>query len=109
MIFFDNLNFPRAKELELDNQVDRGTIPGYTLECTDGHTYLIFAPDMDSAKHMHAYFRLFRMGKKRMSDHMYDPVRLCFSPAWSNEIDEFGHHKVFTAPVSEMGKIYLVE
>lgn len=102
-MYIDDLNFPRAKDLE----VDQFTVPGYLLECTDGHTYLIFAPDMTSAKYMPEYRKLFDIAKIRMSDH--DPVRICYQPAFSSHRDEYHDHKVFRAPASEVGKIFLVK
>lgn len=84
-------------------------IPGYLVECTDGHTYLMFAPDMSSLKNIHAYWRVLSMVKQRMSDHEYDPMRDCISPALTSEIDTDGSHKPLRAPASEMGKVYLVE
>ena len=108
-MFIDNLSFSRAKELEVSLERSDDTVPGYLLECTDGHTYLIFAPDMTSAKHMPVYHKLFDMAKTRMSDHDYDPIRLCFKPAFSSRINEYGDNQVFRAPASEMGKIYLVK
>lgn len=108
-MYIDNLDFPRAKELEVCLERSDDKVPGYLLECTDGHTYLIFAPDMTSAKHMPIYHKLFDMAKTRMSDHDYDPVRLCFKPAFSSHRDEYHDHKVFRAPASEIGKIYLVK
>lgn len=85
------------------------TVPGYIVKCKDGHSYLVFAPDMDSVKHMHAYSKLMRSVKTYMSDHDYDPVRKCISPAWSYETDERGDYKVFHAPAYEMGKIFVVD
>lgn len=109
MIYIDNLDFPRAKELEVAHEKDDDKVPGYLLECTDGHTYLIFAQDMASAKHSPVYQKLFDMAKTRMSDHDHDSVRLCFRPAFSKYRDEYHDHKVFRAPASEIGKIYIVE
>lgn len=109
-MFIDNLVYPQALGLEFDhNHLGMTTVPGYLFDCTDGHRYMVFAPDMDSLKHMHAYHRILGMVKTRMSDHDYDPVRQCIEPAWSYEKDEFGDHKVFHAPASEMGKIYVVK
>lgn len=101
----------RKEDLELvpENYKDRNKIPGYFLECKDGNTYLLFGPDMDAVKHMHAYTKLFRMAKTYMSDHTYNPERLCFKPAFCKEKDIWGGYKVYCAPITEMGKIYLVE
>lgn len=110
MKFIDKIIFEQCPDLEMPyNHNGMPTVPGYTIDCTNGHTYLIFGPDMDSVKRMSAYSRLFRMVKKRMSDHDYDPIRMCFHPAWSSEKDEWGDYKVFHAPASEMGKIYLIK
>lgn len=98
MIYIDNLDFPRAKELELIEDGDENKVPGYLVECTDGHTYLIFAPDKPSAEHMYNYRKLLEMRKHKS-------LRLAFS----KYRDEYHDHKIFHAPASEIGKIYVVE
>lgn len=109
-MFVSNLDYPQSETLELMNYRDgMKTVPGYIVECVDGHSYLVFAPDIDSLKHMYSYHNLMKRVKERLSDHIYDPIRKCIYPAWSFEKDEYGNHKVFHAPASEMGKIFLVK
>lgn len=111
-MYIDSLDgFEQATELEYGWAHD-GTseVLGFLIDCTDGHTYLVFAPDRNCLTHMAAYSRILRMVKTRMSDHEYDPIRKCIKPAFSSEYDDgFGDHKVFCAPPSEMGKIYRVK
>lgn len=110
-MFIDSLEgFKQYSDLELDWCHDgMDTIPGYLITCTDGHTYLCFAPDMDSLKHMHVYRKVMNMAEVYMSDHMYDPLRKRIRPAFCHEKDEWDNYKVFYAPASEIGKIYLVK
>lgn len=110
-MFIDSLDgLEQCPDLELE-WVHNGmeTMPCYLITCIDEHTYLIVAPDMDAARHIHAYRSLWKRVKMRMSDHMYDPLRPCFEPAYSNTKDEHGEYKVFHAPASEVGKIFLVK
>lgn len=110
-MFIDSLEgLEQCPHLELNWAHDgMPKVHGYLVECTDGHTYLLFAPDMFSLQHIHAYCHIFDMVKTRMSDHDYDPIRKCIKPALCNEKDEYGFYKEFYAPASEIGKIYLVK
>lgn len=107
-MLINHLHYPQATPLEYYPD-GMETIPGYLVDCTNDHTYLVFAPDMSSLKHIRAYYQIMKMVKSRMSDHDYDPIRYCIYPAQSSEFDEDGQRKVFHAPASEMGKIYVVK
>lgn len=103
MLFIKDLNFEQATNLELEYLHDgMEMVPGYIVDCTDGHSYLLFAPDMSSLKHMHSYYHIMDMVK-------FDPLRECIYPAMSYEKNEYGYYKAFCAPTSEMGKIFLVK
>ena len=102
----EEVPYQRCTELEFINY---GSIPGYLVDCTDGNTYLLFAPDMSSLKHIHAYQKIIRMAKTYYSDHMYDPVRQCIRPAFCSELDEIGDYKVLHGPLSNLGKIFRLE
>lgn len=110
MFIDDYSTFKQATDLEFPQYHNgRETIPGYLIDCTDGHKYLVFAPDLNCVRHILAYQKITRMVKKYMSDHEYDPIRDCIHPAFCHEKDELGDYKVLHAPVSEMGKIFIVK
>ena len=111
-MYIDSLDgFEQATELEVSWCHDgMPEVPGYLISCTDGHTYLVFAPNMNCLKDMGKYHKILNMVETYMSDHTYDPIRERIRPAWSSEFDEkYGDRKIFHAPASEMGKIYRVK
>ena len=105
-----------GKEVEYEECTDMetphlsdGMVPGYLVDSEDGNTYLLFAPDMDSLKHMHAYRTIIRSAKEYMSDHMYDPIRKQIRPAFCNDVDEYGDHVVLRKPADEyLGKVFKI-
>ena len=104
------ITLERDKQYELRSDEDgTHTIPAYIITTKDDKKYLVFAPDMDAVKHMHCYSKLVRNVKERYSDHEYDPIRKCISPAFCDELDDEGSPKVLQGPVQLMGNIYRVE
>lgn len=85
----------RGKTISVHQQQDKGwpkylngmeDLPGFFIDCDDGNTYLVFAPDMESVTHMHCYERL--TGKIRLA---------------------MGGYSVLRAPITELGKVYVVD
>lgn len=87
------------------------TIPGFIVECEDNHSYLLFAPEMEALKHMRCYYSIIDNAKQYDTDQGYCPFVPCIYPAYVGVYDiatKTYNKKPLVAPVTEMGKIYVL-
>lgn len=100
----------RSEDLEYSHYADDDCmLYGYLVDCTDGETYLLFAPDMNSLRYLNAYNKIFQMLQRRVSEHDYEPIRDCIRPAFTCEFnEEIQDHKILRAPWEYYGRIFRV-
>lgn len=102
---FDNeiVYLKRSPDLECGSYANDGFIlNGYLVDCTDGETYLVFAPDEISIRYSPAFDKLMSMKQRDLINPELGPTVYHIQPAYTDE------DQVLKGSWSYYGKIFRI-